>query len=113
MKCGQHTTQSKQPVSGKKSATEHLYPTLLQEHKEREGFSKTDSTQYCNSRDTQNWEGSSTSSSPHQCTKFNKNGSIKDYLNYSDKNKKWNWRQEKQNIQKDEARRNTETKQTI
>ena len=80
---------------------------------EREGFSKTDSTQYCNSRDTQDWEGSSTSSSPHQCTKFIKNEIIKDYLNYSDKNKKRNWRWKKQNIQKDEARRNTETKQTI
>ena len=32
MECSQHTTQSKQPVSGKKSATEHLYPTLHQEH---------------------------------------------------------------------------------
>ena len=37
------------------------------------------------------------------------NESIKDYLNYSDKNK----RQKQQSIQRDEARRNTETKQTI
>ena len=38
----------------------------LQHPWEREGFSKTDSTQYCNSRNTQDREGSSTSSSPHQ-----------------------------------------------
>ena len=32
MDWGQHTTQSKQPVSGKILATEHLYTTLLQDH---------------------------------------------------------------------------------
>ena len=45
---------------------------LLQDHidhkcstpQERKGFSKTDSTQYCNSRNTQDWEGSSVSGSP-------------------------------------------------
>ena len=62
--CGQHTAQSKQPASEKILSTEHLYTTLLQDHidrqcstpQEREGFSKTDSTQYCNSRNTQNQE---------------------------------------------------------
>ena len=98
---------------------QHLYITLLQEQIdykcstsppwEREEFSKTDSTQYCNSRDTQDRKGSSTSSSPHQCAKFNKNEIIKDYLIYSDKNK----RRKQQSIQKDEARTNTETRQTI
>ena len=120
MECGQHTTQSKQRASGKKLATEHLYTTLLQDHIdhkcstpwEREGFSKTDSTQYCNSRDTQNREGAQLLAAPPM-RKIQQNGSIRDYLNHSDKNKEWNWRQEKQSIQKDGARRNTEMKQPI
>ena len=49
-----------------------LYITLVQDHidhkcsipQEREGFSETDSTQYCNSRNTQDRGRSSTSSSP-------------------------------------------------
>ena len=72
MECSQHTTQSKQSVSEKILTTEHLYTTLLQDHIdhqcstpwEREGFSKTDSTQYCNSRDTQNREGAQLLAAP-------------------------------------------------
>ena len=49
-----------------------LYTTLLQDHidlqcstpQEREGFSETDSTQYCNSKKHPEPRGSSTSSSP-------------------------------------------------
>ena len=54
MECGQHTAQSKQPASEKILSTDHLYTTLLQDHidsqcstpREREQFSKSDSTQY-------------------------------------------------------------------
>ena len=84
----------------------------MQHSWEREGFSKTDSTQYCNSRDTQNQEGAQLLAAPPM-HKIQQNGSSKDYLNHTDKNKERNWRHEKQSIQKDEARRNTETKQTI
>ena len=75
MDCGQHTAQSKQPVSGKILPTRHLYTNLLQDlidrkcstPWEREGFSKTDSTQYCNSRDTQNQEGAQLLAAPPMC----------------------------------------------
>ena len=95
MECGQHTTQSKQPASKKILSTEHLYITLLQDHidrqcstppQEREGFSETDSTQYCNSRNTQNQEEAQLLAAPpmHQ---IQPNGSIKDYLKYADMDK--------------------------
>ena len=53
---------------------------------EREGFSETDSTQYCNSRNTQNREEAQLLAAPpmHQ---IQPNGSIKDYLRYTDMNK--------------------------
>ena len=53
---------------------------------EREGFSETDSTQYCNSRNTQNREEAQLLAAPpmHQ---IQSNGSIKDYLRYTDMNK--------------------------
>ena len=120
IECGQHNTQSKQSVSEKIPTTEHLYITLLHDNTdhqcstpwEREGFSKTDSTDYCNSRDTQNPERAQLLAVPSM-HKIQQIGSIRDYSKYSDKNKEWNWRQEKQSIQKDEARRNTEMKQTM
>ena len=86
----------------------------MQHPREREGFSKTDSTQYCrsNSRDTQNQEGVDLLAAPPM-HKIQQNGNIKDYLNHTDRNKEWNWRHEKQSIPKDEARRKTETKQII
>ena len=54
--------------------------------REREGFSETDSTQYCNSRNTQNQEEAQLLAAPpmHQ---IQPNGSIKDYLRYTDVNK--------------------------
>ena len=53
---------------------------------EREGFGETDSTQYCNSRNTQNREEAQLLTTPpmHQ---IQPNGSIRDYLRYSDVNK--------------------------
>ena len=62
----------------------HLYTTMLQDHidlqcstpRERVGFSETDSTQYCNSRNTQN-----------QNTKFNQMEAVKVYLRHTDMNK--------------------------
>ena len=75
-------------------STEHLYTTLLQDYidhqcstpQEREGFSKTDSTQYCNSRNTQNQEEAQLLAAPsmHQ---IQPNGSIRDYLRHPDMNK--------------------------
>ena len=72
----------------------HLYTTLLQDHidfqssnpQEREGFSETDSTQDCNSRNTQNQEEAQflATSPMHQ---IQPNGSIKDYLRHTDMNK--------------------------
>ena len=71
----------------------HLYTTLLQDHIdlqsstswEREGFSKTDSTQYCNSKKHQNWEEAQllTALPMHQ---IQPNESIKDYLRHTDVN---------------------------
>ena len=71
----------------------HLYTTLLQDHIdlqcstpwEREGFSETDSTQYCNSKKHQNQEEAQLLAAPpmHQ---IQPNGSIKDYLRYTDVN---------------------------
>ena len=94
MECGQHTAQSKQPASEKILSTEHLYITLLQNHidckgstpQEREGFSETDSTQYCNSRNTQNQEEAQLLAAlpMHQ---IQPNGSIKNYLRHTDMNK--------------------------
>ena len=93
MECSQHTAQSKQPASEKILNTEHLYTTLLQDHidhqcstpQEREGFSETDSTQYCNSRNTQNREEAQLLAAPpmHQ---IQPNGSIEDYLRHTDVN---------------------------
>ena len=97
MECGQHTTQSKQPASEKILSTEHLYTTLLQDNidckcstpplpQEREGFSKTDRTQYCDSRNTQNQEEAQLLAAPpmHQ---IQPNGSIKDYSGDTNVNK--------------------------
>ena len=71
----------------------HLYTTLLQDHidlqcstpQEREGFSETDSTQYCISRNTQNREEAQLLAAPpmHQ---IQPNGSIKDHGRYPDMN---------------------------
>ena len=71
----------------------HLYTTLLQDHidlqcstpQEREGFSETDSTQYCNSKKQQNQEEAQLLAAPpmHQ---IQPNGSIKDYLRHTDMN---------------------------
>ena len=49
-----------------------------------EGFSKTDSTQYCNSRDTQNQEGAQLLAALPM-HKIQQNGSIRDYSKHSDK----------------------------
>ena len=118
MECGQHTAQSKQPASEKILNTEHLYTTLLQDHidcqcstpQEREGFSETDSTQYCNSRNTQNREEAQLLAAQpmHQ---IQPNGSIKDYLRHTDVNKEHKLKTSKVKHPEDEARRNTEVKE--
>ena len=99
-------------------STDHLYTTLLQDHidrqcstpREREGFSKTDSTQYCNSRNTQNRQEAKLLAAPPM-HHIQPNGNIRDYLRYPDVNKECKTEdKEKQSIQKDEARRNTEMK---
>ena len=72
----------------------HLYTTLLQDHidlqcstpREREGFSETDSTQYCNSRNTQNREEAQLPAAPPMC-QIQPNGRSKDYLRHTDVNK--------------------------
>ena len=71
----------------------HFYNTLLQDNidlqcstpREREGSSKTDNTQYCNSKKHQNREDAQLLATPpmHQ---IQPNGSIKDYLRYTDVN---------------------------
>ena len=71
----------------------HLYTTLLQDHidlqsstpREREGFSKTDSTQYWNSKKHQNQEEAQLLAAPpmHQTQP---NRSIKDYVRYTEVN---------------------------
>ena len=71
----------------------HLYTTLLQDHidlqcstpGEREGFSETNSTQYCNSKKHQNREEAQLLAAPpmHQ---IQPNRSIKDYLRHTDVN---------------------------
>ena len=71
----------------------HLYITLLQDNidlqcrtpSEREGFSKTDSTQYCNSKKHLNQEETQLLATPpmHQ---IQPNKSIKDYLRNTDVN---------------------------
>ena len=85
----------------------HWHTTLLQDHIdlqcstpwEREGFSETDSTQYCNSKKHQNWEEAQLLAAPpmHQ---IQPNGSIKDYLRHADMNIEHklntNWRQVKE-----------------
>ena len=91
MEYGQHTTQSQQPASEKILNTS--VHTLLQDNidlqcstpQEREGFSKTDSTQYCNSKKHLNQEESQLLATPpmHQ---IQPNGSIKDYLRNTDVN---------------------------
>ena len=73
----------------------HLYTALLQDHidlqcstpREREGFSETDNTQYCNSKKHQNQEEAQLLAAPpmHQ---IQPNGSIKDYLRHTDVNTK-------------------------
>ena len=93
----------------------HLYTTLLQNNIdlqcstpwEREGFSKTDSTQYCNSKKHLNQEEAQLPATPpmHQ---IQPNGSIKDYLRNTDTDIKT---KQKRSIQKNEARRNTEVKE--
>ena len=68
--------------------------TLLQDNidhqcctsQEREGFSKTDSTQYCNSRNTKKRDGAKLLAAPPM-HKIQPNGSIKDYSKYPDMNK--------------------------
>ena len=96
----------------------HLYTTLLQDHidlqcstpQEREGFSETDSTQYCNSKKHQNEEEAQLLAAPpmHQ---IQPNRSIKDYLRHTDMNIEQKLKTSKRSIQKDEARRNTEVKE--
>ena len=54
MECGQHIVQSQQPVSEKILNTA-IHPKCSTPW-EREGFSKTDSTQYCNSKKHWNQE---------------------------------------------------------
>ena len=53
---------------------------------EREGFSKTDSTQYCNSRNTQNQEEAQLLAAPPMY-QIQPNESIRDYLRHTDTNK--------------------------
>ena len=74
---------------------------------EREGFSKTDSTQYCNSKKHLNQEEAQLLATPpmHQ---IQPNRSIKDYLRNTDADIKT---KQKRSIQKDEARRNTKVKE--
>ena len=72
----------------------HLYTALLQDHidtqcstpREREGFSKTDSTHYCNSSNSHNREEAQLLAAPpmHQ---IQPNRSIKDYLRHTDVSK--------------------------
>ena len=91
MEYSQHTAQSQQPVSEKIASTS--VTTLLQDYidlqcstpQEREGFSETDSTQYCNSKKHQNREEGQLLAAPpmHQ---IQPNGSIKDYLRHTDMN---------------------------
>ena len=95
----------------------HLYTTLLQDHidlqcstpQEREGFSKTDSTQYCNSKKHQNGEEAQLLAAPpmHQ---IQPNRSTKDHLRHTDIYMEHKLRTRKRSIQKDEARRKTEVK---
>ena len=96
----------------------HLYTTLLQDQKdlqcstlqEREGFGKTDSTQYCNSEKHQNQEEAQLLVAPpiHQ---IQPNRSIKDYLRQTDMYMEHKLKTSKRSIQKYEARRNTEVKE--
>ena len=91
MRSAHHSEQNNLPLKGYLA---HLYTTLLQDHinlqcsspQEREGFSEIDSTQYCNSRNTQNQEEAQllAISPMHQ---IQPNGSIKDYLKHTDVNK--------------------------
>ena len=96
----------------------HLYTTLLQDHIdlqcstpwEREGFSETDSTQYCNFKKHQNREEAQLLAVPpkHQ---IQPNESIKDYLRHTDMNIEHKLKTSKRSIQKDNASRNTEVKE--
>ena len=95
MERSQHTAQSKQPASEKILSTRTLvhhfasgphWSPMQHPPWEREGFSKTDSTQYCNSRNTQNQEEAQLPAawSMHQILP---NGSIKGYLRHTNVNK--------------------------
>ena len=95
-----------------------LYTTLLQDHidpqcstpLERKGCSKTDSTQYCNSKKHQNREEAQFLAAPPMY-QIQPNGSIKDYLRHMDAYMEHKLKTSKRSIQKDEARRNTEVKE--
>ena len=84
MECGQHTTQSQQPVS--KEYTEDICTSLCFRTTlilnaaplEREGFSETDSTQYCNSKKHLNQEEAQLLATPPMY-QIQQIGSIKDY----------------------------------
>ena len=100
----------------------HLYTTLLQDNIDlqcstpwkREGFSKTDSAQYCNSKKHLNQEEAQLLVTPsmHQ---IQPNGSIKDYLRNTDVNikhkLKTSQREASRRMKQEETRRNTEAKE--
>ena len=94
----------------------HPYITLLQDNIdpqcstpwEREGFSETDSTQYCNSKKHLNWEEAQLLATPPMY-QIQQIGSIKDYSRNTITKHKLKTR--KENIQKDGTRRDTEVKE--
>ena len=83
----------------------------MQHPREREGFSKTDSTQYCNSRRHRNQEEAQLLTTPplHQIQPIR---SIKRlFKKYRREHKAQTEDKQTRSIQKDEARRNTEAKE--
>ena len=83
----------------------------MQHPREREGFSETDSTQYCNSKKHLNQEEAQLLAYPpmHQ---IHQTEALKDYLRNTTVNmKKQTEDKQKRSIQKDGTRRNTEAKE--
>ena len=118
MECGQHTTQSQQPVSEKilndicasLCFRTRLILNAAPPPREREGFSETDSIQYCNSKKHQNQEEAQLLTTPpmHQ---IQPHRSIKRLFKKSRcEHKAQAEDKQTRKIKKDEARRNTEAK---
>ena len=118
MENGQHTAQSQQPASEKilNTSVHHLLQDNIDLQCstpwEREGFSKTDSTQYCNSKKHLNQEEAQLLATPpmHQ---IQPNGSIKDYLRNTNVNIKHKLKTSKQEasrrIKQEEAQKQKKT----